>query len=576
MRGVVLSGILGLWTVTLAVAQEPTFRGEATVNVIEVPVRVFDLETGEPVRGLSRGDFRVLENGIEQEVTNLQELRGLSVVSHGSSDDAMPTPPLELKTQQSVFFFDLFLMLKGDRDRAVAALRRRYEWGLPHGEEVSIVSFDGELRIHLDRGTDRSQVQAALDVIESLPTRGISQRLSFTSALSEAPVSGERNLDFYERQQRSREFFFELERCVERVGDALSAAMARFAAAEGRRVLLTFTPAQPGAGWSPSYSPVDFFNGSARYPAADQWRQVGLEAADLGFTMYLIDSSGLRSSSSSDAEVGITDVIDELMNRDELFGPRGSLTREDPTAREPGDDRPDDRSQSLGQWLERNRRNQMSSCAELTGGAAIFDEDIAQAMRRVDASLGHYYTLGYVASHIGDGREYSIEVSLPGHPSWGVQHRTAYVDLSAAARQAQRLRSAMLFGNDANPLGIRVEVGEANRRFRLGAAGSKRIRLPLDIKIPLGRLELMPRGDLYWGKVLITLFSSDGNGNQSELASHEQPISVEAERLDEARIKGYFSYKIAVEIEGGIQTLYVGVQDSLSGKTSVVPHTLTF
>ncbi|HSN56049.1 MAG TPA: hypothetical protein VLT32_15350, partial [Candidatus Sulfomarinibacteraceae bacterium] len=67
---VVLLAVVGA-----ASAQEGApFRGETTVNVVEVPVQVVDRATGEPIVGLSAEDFEVLENGKTQTITNFAEL----------------------------------------------------------------------------------------------------------------------------------------------------------------------------------------------------------------------------------------------------------------------------------------------------------------------------------------------------------------------------------------------------------------------------------------------------------------------------------------------------------------------
>ena len=138
------------------------------------------------------------------------------------------------------------------------------------------------------------------------------------------------------------------------------------------------------------------------------------------------------------------------------------------------------------------------------------------------------------------------------------------------------MRSAMLFGGDANPLGIRVEVGEQDSRFRLGAVGSKRVQVPFAVKIPIGRLDMVPRGDVYWGKVLITFFGNDQHGNQSRIASQEQPITVAAEDYHRAATGGYFTYNITVEVEGGEQTVFVGVKDQISGRLSIARQEFEF
>ena len=250
----------------------------------------------------------------------------------------------------------------------------------------------------------------------------------------------------------------------------------------------------------------------------------------------------------------------------------GESTSDDPILASVDPNAPSD----LGAWIERNRKELLITSSQSTGGSAIFAADTTTAINQVSSNLDHYYTLGYVANHSGDGESYAIEVSIEGHPEYGLVHRTGYIDQPASIRAAQRLRSEMLFGSDANPLAVRVEVGEPDARFRIGAAGSKRVKVPIHLKIPYARLEMVPRGDLYWGKVMITFFGTDEGGNQSRLAGFEQPITIDANLYEEAVQKGYFAYQATVEIEGGNQEVYVGIEDAISGRISIMPQEFNF
>lgn len=558
------------------------FRGETTVNVVEVPVQVVDRATGEPIVGLSADDFEVLENGKAQVITNFAELwrSERDAPASGLPDPAAVDRELaELRTRtvEMVYLVDLYLMNREGRNRAVEGLRATYRDGVPEGQNVSLVAFDGALEVLADRTDSRTEVLEALDQLAEIGTHGNQQSVAFSDALVDERVSGERDQAYYERRHRNREFIGELEKRVSRVGDAALATMARYAAADGRRVLVVFTPGHPRTEWSPSYSAVDFVNAAVEYPVHDLWRSLALEAADLGFTLYAVDSSGIRADFGSDVEIGITDSLADAFDRGSLFVAEDDEAIEAVVATDPDfafD--PGGETQSLGSWLERTRKTMLALAAGATGGQAIFAQDVAKAVDRIDAAVGHHYSLAYVADHEGDGRVYSIDVRLPGHPDARISHRTAYVDQPASVQSARQLRSAMLFGADANPLGIRVEVGEADSRFRLGAAGSKRVTVPLKVKIPYGRLDMIQRGDIYWAKVWITLFAEDAAGNQSALASHEQPITVPADRYQEAVARGYFAFNTGVEIEGGDQTVYLGVQEELSGRTSIIPVDLKY
>ncbi len=557
------------------------FEGETTVNVVEIPVRVVDKKTGEPVLNLEASDFVIKENGSVQAITNFSEISSIAppTPNEGAIEEKPSASVATVeRSVEIIYFFDLYLMEKRDKRLAIDALRQRYHSSAPDNQKTSIVTFDGTMLVHVDRSGDNFDVLDGLDEVEDIRAHGIEQYLGFTEALSPAEPSGERDQNFYERRQRSNEYFYEMEKRVKRVGTALSATMARFAIADGRRVLVAMTPGFPGSNWAPSYSPIDFLNSSARYPAIDLWRDVALEAADLGFTLYVVDSSGLRTSTAGDAERGVTDQIAESFAQGELFGGENTLRRADINDDEPGvnDVDPNAGPRELGGWIERTRKNLLVSAAATTGGSAIFDDDVEKAFSEVTDALGHYYSLAYQAEHIGDSGEYSIQVELPKHPDLILTHRTSYIDLPPSTRRAQRLRSAMLFGRDANPLGIRVETGEAESHFKLGAAKSKRVSIPFHLRIPFARIEMIDHGETYEGSLLITFFGEDANGNQSELAHFEQAVSLADDDYEEAVSRGFFSYKATVEIEGGAQRVYVGVNDTISGRTSIMPQEFDF
>jgi VWFA-related protein len=550
--------------------------------VVEVPVRVVDPETGEPVTGLEPADFRVLEDGVEQRISNFAEVQGSLAVRTAAAEvasaEAAQAP--ESRPLEIVYFLDLYLMYRADRDKAVEGLASQYRNGVPHGESVSLVVFDGELTTLVDRSRDQREILQAIEDVGVIEAQGIKHRISFTQGLSNAPVTDQRDTGYYERNQHNKEFMFELERRSSRVGNAVLATMARYARADGRRVLVAVTPGYPRTDWAPTYYAIDYLNAAVEYPQEQLWRQIANQAADLGFTLFAVDSSGLTSPFPSDVgsmSSGGPDAqsAEQALAQGGARGP-GNVTDQDPAGPETGDSARtlNDTSRNVGQWLERARKDLLITAARATGGEALFAGDVGVAVDEIRDDLDRYYSIGYVAEHSGDGEVHSIEVDVPAYPSYRVVHRPAYVDQPAATRSAQRLRSEMLFGGDPNPLGVRVERGGEDARFRLGAAGSKRVRVPFDVKIPFARLTMIPRGDLYWGKVIVTFFGEDAEGNQSELASFEQPITVESSRYEEAVARGYFKYSATVEVEGGRQRVYVGIEDTLDGRTSIIPQDL--
>lgn len=551
-------------------AQEAQFVGEAVVNIVDVPVRVIDPATGAVVTGLTAKDFRIFEDGSKVKISNFSEID--RTVNAATAADRARTAGAHQKRLEMVFFFDLYLMKKGERDQAVDALQTRYQTAIPDDEEVSIVAFDGSLTTFADRSTQRREVLAALDEVAQMRPRGMEHEAAFTQGLADGPVTGTRDRYFYERKQRSDEYVFELERRVGQVAGAISATMARYARAEGRKVLVAFTPGHPRTRWAPSYASVDFANDAATYPTKGLWTDLALEASDLGFTLYAVDSSGLQTNTTddtTDSDIGRTNT-----GNDTTASSGGSSPQAVPELSEANYAFGSDTSQkSIGPWMERVRKDLLISTAEDTGGEAYF-ADATAAVDNVSTALDHYYSLAYVADHSGDGKRHTIEVALRKDSPYELQYRRAYVDQTPGDRSATRLRSTMLFGGDANPLAVRIELGEPEGRLRIGAAGSKRVRIAVQAKIPIGRLEMVEQGDSFVGRVAVTVFSEDAGGNQSEPVSGVAPIAVPAAEISQARAKGYFSYVLTVELEGGRQKLWVGVEDLFSNRISIMPQEL--
>jgi VWFA-related protein len=536
-----------------------SFKGETTVNVIEVPVRVFDPDTGNPVTGLSLDDFQIREGGRLQQISHFREISRVQREIHeGTLSDVGQT--LEL-----IYFFDLYLMGTRDKERTLEAIREKYRSGLDRGERVTIVSFDGELRTHVERSDDRWRLKLAVDELERVGARGFHHLVSFTEGPMSEDPSVKNNVRVSEQKRRSLEFLHQLEGHVNQVGEALSATITRFAGVGGRRVLVVFTPGHPGTDGAPGRLPVEHFGGAdGRQPVAGLWRDLALEAANLGFTVFAVDPSERLASDYRAIAPGF-----ELVQRDQKradsdtyrFGIKSSKGDLRNIFAEPTAD-------PLVEWLDRSRGRLLLSSTEITGGAAIFDADAARALAAVEYMLDHHYSLAYVADHAGDGRVHKIDVSLPGRGEYRLEYRRAYRDLPSATLEAQRVRSQMLFGSDQNPLFVRVAIRDVSRT---GSGRRGRYRVALDVQIPYGRIDMVERGNHYWGKVLITFFKQGETEKQSKLWSQEQPITIAANRYHSAVVEGYFSFKPTLEVRADEQELYLGVQDLLGGNTSLMP-----
>ena len=89
-----------------------------------------------------------------------------------------------------VYLLDLYLMNKEGRDRAIDGLRSAYRGGVPDGQNISLVAYDGTLETLADRTDERDEIFDALEELGYIKTRGNQQTIGFSDELIDVEVSG--------------------------------------------------------------------------------------------------------------------------------------------------------------------------------------------------------------------------------------------------------------------------------------------------------------------------------------------------------------------------------------------------
>ena len=111
MRPIAFSLLAGLIALPLA-AQEKLVES-IEVRVVNVDVVVTD-RAGNPVTGLTKDDFEILDNGKPQKITNIYEVRPTSEAEtlnvagalEPTTQQAAPLPPREMRARRMVLFID--------------------------------------------------------------------------------------------------------------------------------------------------------------------------------------------------------------------------------------------------------------------------------------------------------------------------------------------------------------------------------------------------------------------------------------------------------------------------------------
>ena len=127
---------------------------------------------------------------------------------------------------------------------------------------------------------------------------------------------------------------------------------------------------------------------------------------------------------------------------------------------------------------------------------------------------------------------------------------------------------ALLHGSWSNPLGVFIDVGPEKRSKK------KIYRVPVEVKIPLGSIALLPYGDSHRGKVRVRVafqsFDAEGFDMGEEL---EVPITVPDRDLELARASHY-TVSVEMQMNAGLHRLAVGVWDEIGAEAAFVPYDL--
>jgi hypothetical protein len=224
---------------------------------------------------------------------------------------------------------------------------------------------------------------------------------------------------------------------------------------------------------------------------------------------------------------------------------------------------------------DKNREDSLVYMARETGGRAVLNAaDFRDDFERIGADLRTHYSLGFSPDHRGDGRIHRLEVKLAGDRGYRVRHRLSYLDKPFEQRMAERVQGVAQFGDPggagvavggANPLGVRIETGEA---APLPGGGHQ---VPLRLWIPVEKLTLVPGEDALRGRLRVMLAVADARGNLGPV--RQQLVSVELPRPGEGQAPSREKLvEIALDLEGERHVIALGVQDELGGEVSYLRH----
>lgn len=532
------------------------FVDVVNVSVVNVDAYVTD-KKGNPVTGLTRDDFELFENKRPVQITNFYSVQGgkATAPSAPAPAPAAPAapgaavavrpPPEELDVARLpedqrlrlVIYIDNFNLRPFNRNRVMRELRAFIGKNLRRDDLIMLATYDREVHIKHTFTSDPAQIASIMLDLEKISAQGVhadSERRDALNRINDSQSAAEaENVARTYAESTYNDLSFSI--------DGLKKVVDSLAGTPGRKAVVYVSDGlQMIAGQDVFYAVQNKYGEQStsmvttlEYDTSRRFDELAAQANANRITFYTIDAAGLRSYDSVSAE-----------NQ----GPG-------PTA--PGT------AQLVDSVRIANLQSPLQLLAEKTGGKAILNTNVVMPqLERIANDFNSYYSLGYTPTHYGDGRYYKITVKVK-RKDVQVRHREGYRDKSTDSRMSDGTLAALSFPFEDNPLGVSLEFGQARPRddgFYL---------VPVMVRIPLGKLVLVPREQSDDAKVRLFIAAMDSNGSTSDVQQTPVPISIPKAEVMAAAQKS-FVYSVTLLMRAGDQRVSVGVRDDVAALASFV------
>jgi VWFA-related protein len=511
----------------------PPVSESVEVSVTSVDVIVTDSK-GNRVPGLKAADFEVRQDGVIQPITNFYAVTGGKLLLDDGkvipldSKEAQPDIPRDL-TAHYVFYVDNLNIQPQNRNRMFKRLKEFVQTAIGPNAEGMVVTFNRSLKVRQKFTTEAGQILGALDQIE-LETGG------GTNTVGERKDTLERIADsksVTEATDYAKSYARSIRNDMEFTIDAIKQTLDSLAGIDGRKSFLYMSEGLPA---SVGYELFEAIRDKYQDPSATmeqfdfdmntKYLKIVQAANANGITIYTLDASGLQTSDLLSADSRSTkDVhVNDFSTRQNMQGP-------------------------------------IRMMAEETGGlAAINTNDWKSNLDEVASDFSNFYSLGYRSAKGATDRPHKIEVSVK-QKGLRVRTRSSFVEKSVETRTAEAVVASLSYPRSENPLGASLSVGEPKPYDK------ENYSLPVRISVPIGKLGLLPAGDLYEGQFFIYFVVKDAAGNQSDLQVQRQEVKIPSKDFTAAQRKDFYYDATLLVVPGG-QKLAIGVRDAVSNLTS--------
>jgi VWFA-related protein len=352
------------------------FTLKANAELVLTNVIARDAKTGELITGLKQSDFKIFENGKEQQIdsfdfesvdmaTPLKEatVSGLAAGPAGSKAVVVAKPEELRNHRLIVMFFDLTSMQPEDLERSVEAAQAFLKTKMQPADLVALVSLGDTLNVDQDFTADKNALISEVGAYNGTEGQGFAQGATANTNQVEDTTAYTPDEGEYNDLNTDRELF------------ALRSISQSLAKINEKKSLLYFSGGISRDGIENEASLRSAINAAVR--------------ADLA--IYSVDTRGLQAVTAfGDASTG------SLRGQSGFNG--GALTAN----------------------MDANFQSQevMATLSSDTGGKAFFDSnDFAPAFAQVQKDNSAYYAIGFHSTNPardGKYRKLTVKIDRPG------------------------------------------------------------------------------------------------------------------------------------------------------------------
>ena len=538
------------------------FIDEVQVTVVNIDVFVRDRQD-RPVTGLTKEDFRLVQDGHERTLTHFAAYTEEVITSIMAEREALavsPTLPVGddgaaepasgqgdiaadlVQPVHIVLYVDNENIRPHDRNRVLAQVRRFIREVMQPHVQVMVVSVQRSAKVVQPFTNDSRAVQDAVRSMTQLygaRTDHDRQRgriiHDMQAVMNDTSSGGLRNDQVAARDLEDKIRVYAEEIAME-LGysiNTLREVLTTLGGLPGRKVLVHVTsglPAVPARDLINWYG--DLYQRSstlpmlARFNRRQLFEAVASSANAQGVTFYTIDASGLGGDAAVSAEY--SRPVDPMTSSIHVI----------------------------------NYQEPLLYLAERTGGRAIVDSnDATSLLEEMRDDLFTYYSLGYTLSSSGSDTVHRIEVELPGHPEYNLVYRRTLVEKSLETQVQDQVVSGLMLALEDNPMALDLNAGVER------PASEGRWILPIEVGLPIESIALLPEAEEYVGRVVLFVANRDMKGRQSDVQRRQFEIRMPPEDYETRRSERYVA-TLDLLLDSGQHRVVVGVLDPVTRQTS--------